>query len=361
MSAFSINVPIGSVSFGQTAVAILREIHKRGITAPVFPIGGQVDLSTQKPDPAFQQWLNGCISSSQQRHSRKSPVVRLWHINDSIQSLSDRGNDLITFFELDSLTPTEVNVLRQQRRVYVTSTFTQSIFKQFGIDAVYLPLGFDSFNFSVMSTRPRAVGATSFLLAGKLEMRKGHLQVLKSWAARYGNKKEYRLNCAISNPFMRPEDQNAMIGRALDGKQYWNINFIPWSASNTEYNQVLQSSDIILCCSGGEGRDLPCFHATAMGAWPIAMRAHAYLDYLNDENAVLINPNGKTPARDGMFFQGEGSQFNVGNWFTFDTNDFYTACDEAERRVKSLGINQKGLELQRHSFKDTVDILTANV
>jgi hypothetical protein len=356
---FILDIPVNSVSFGQVSTAILREVQKRGLNPPIFPIG-PVDLSTQKGDPYFVQWLNGCVNEAQKRFSRKNPALKLWHISGSGASYSDRGNDLLTFFELDGLTPTEVNLLRNQRKVYVTNRFTQSVLAQFGIQTVYVPLGFDSFNFSPLPARPKVEGTISFLLAGKLEKRKGHLQVLAAWAKKYGNKKEYRLNCAVSNHFMRPEDQNAIIGNALGGKQYWNINWLQWAPTNAEYNTTLQSSDIIISCSGGEGRDLPCFHATALGAWPIALRAHAYLDYLNDDNAILINPNGKTPATDGVFFH-QGQPINQGNLYTFGDEDFYVACEEAEKRVRTIGINKIGTELQKSTYAETLDVLLANI
>jgi len=107
--------------------------------------------------------------------------------------------------------------------------------------------------------------------------------------------------------------------------------------------------------SGGEGRDLPCYHATALGAWPVAMRAHAYLDYLNDDNAVLINPNGKRPAADGVHFS-QGGPFNQGNLFTFDNDEFIKGCEEAERRAK-IGLNTSGLELQKLGYEQAVDIV----
>ncbi len=147
-----------------------------------------------------------------------------------------------------------------------------------------------------------------------------------------------------------------MVSQALEGKPYQNIVFLPWCPDNATYNSTLQSSEIVISMSGGEGRDLPCYHATAMGAWPVAMRAHAYLDYLTDENAVLVNPNGKCPAADGVHFESNGL-FNNGNLFTFDDDDFIKGCEEAERRVKTIGINTTGLELQKHGYQPAVDIL----
>jgi hypothetical protein len=359
---FALNVPVNAVSFGQTATAILREMHRRGLSPALFPIThdprAPFDLSTQKDDPVFTQWLHACYQSAQQRHSRKHPTVRLWHINDSIHSYSERGNDLLTFFELDQLTPMELNILRQQRKIYLTSRFAQQVFSTFGIQSTYLPLGFDAHNFHVLDKRPRIEGKTSFLLAGKLEARKGHLQVLRLWAKRYGNNEAYRLNCALHNPFLPPGGFEQLVGQALEGKRYSNINFLPWAETNAIYNSTLQSSEIVICMSGGEGRDLPCYHATALGAWPVAMRAHAYLDYLTDENAVLVNPNGKRPAADGVHFAQNGP-FNSGNLFSASDEDILVGLEEAERRVKTLGLNTKGMELAKVGYGPAVDTLLA--
>ena len=137
---FAINAPINNLSFGQVSIAILREMHRRNLSPYIFPIG-PADASTQRPDEAFTKWIQNGIDNSQQKHSRKYPCLRLWHISSSLESVSNRGNDLLTFFELDQLTPLEVNVLKQQHRVYVTTRFTQSVFAQFGIKSEYVPLG----------------------------------------------------------------------------------------------------------------------------------------------------------------------------------------------------------------------------
>jgi hypothetical protein len=350
----SFNTAINNLSFGNVSIGILREVFKRGLAPNVFPIGN-VDLSTQKPDDDFNRRLSTAIETAPRTHSRDDAVIRLWHLNGSLESYSRRDSRLITFFELDGLTPTETNILRQQDKVYVTSSFTQRVFEDHGIQSIYLPLGFDAHNFHQLDKRPLQDGITTFCLGGKLEKRKGHLKVLNLWAKKYGNNPKYRLNAALHNPFMKPEHVNAFIGQALEGKQYFNINFLPYMGTNAEYNSFLQSGQIYLAMSGGEGRGLPEYHATALGAWPVALNAHAYKDYFTTDNAVLVNPNGKVPAADGVFF-GTSGPYNIGNLFDFDGDQFVAACEEAERRA-AQGLNTKGLELQKLTYKDTVDVL----
>jgi len=355
MKNFAIDAPINGLSFGNVSISILREIYNRNLNPSIFPLEGRIDFGGQKQDDMFAQWLAARINESQRLFSRDTPVYKLWHIQNSLSSYSNRGNRLITFMELDSLTPTEVNILKNQEKVFVTSSYTQDVFRMFGINSEYLPLGFDSHNFHLLEKRPSIDGVTTFCLGGKLEKRKGHFKVLNLWAKKYGNNMKYRLNCALTNHFLKPEQMQALISQALEGKTYNNINWLPYMPSNAEYNQFLQSGSIFIAMSGAEGRGLPEMHATALGAWPVALNAHAYKDFLNSENAILVNPNSKIPAADGVFFANQG-QFNVGNIFDFDGNEFIAACEQAEKRA-AQGLNAKGMELQKLTYKDTVDVL----
>ncbi len=348
------NVAVNPLSFGNVSIGILRETFKRGISPNVFLIG-QPDLSAQKPDAEFNAKLSAAINDAQKNHQRTDPVYRLWHVNGSLESYSNRGNRLITFMELDGLTPTEVNILKNQEQVFVTSTYTKGVFEQFGVKSTYLPLGFDSYNFQTLEKRPLIDGVTTFTLFGKGEKRKSHFKILNLWAKKYGNNMKYRLNCALHNPFLRPEQLQAMINQALEGKSYANINHLAYMPTNAEYNQYLQSGQICIAMSGGEGRGLGEYHATALGAWPVALNAHAFKDFLTPDNAVLVNPNSKIPAADGVFFAPNGP-FNIGNLFDFDGNEFIAACEQAEVRA-AQGLNVKGLELQKLTYKDTVDVL----
>jgi hypothetical protein len=355
MKNFALDVPINSVSFGQTSIAIIRELFSRNIFPNIFPLNGQIDLSTQKNDDDFNGKLNVCINKALSEHSRKDTSIKLWHIVNSLPTLSKTDSRLITFYECQDLQPTELNILRNQDKIYVTTKYTQRTFENYGIKSEFIPLGFDSYNFFPLEKRPTIPGVTSFILLGKAEHRKNTYRQLNLWAKKYGNKKEFKLNCAINNPFLKPEHQSALIYQALEGKQYWNINFLPYSPTNAEFNSVLQSSDIVLACSGSEGWDLPVFHAVALGAHPVALRAHAYVEYLTDDNAVFVNPNGMIPIYDNIFFR-QGSPVNQGNIFTFSDEEFYAGCEKAVNRA-SQGLNTKGLELQKQTYATAVDIL----
>jgi hypothetical protein len=319
----------------------------------LFPIA-DVDVSTQNQDPQFLNWIQQSILKSQKTHSRKNPIFKLWHIAGSLESFSEK-QVLFSFYELDSPTEMELNIVNNNSKVLFSSKYSVSVFENMGCNnVIHIPLGFDNIHFSKLNTNKKT--DIHFGIAGKLEpQRKRHFKVLSSWAKNYGNVPGYVLNCAIYNNFLDPNIQSQMINSALEGKRYWNINFLPYMQENSMYNQFINNNDIILAMSGGEGWGLPEFQSVALGKHCVGLNAHAYKDWMTEENSVLINPNSKIPAYDNIFFR-QGADINQGNIFDWDENEFIEGMKTAEKRFRQNPENAAGLELQKKfTYKNMVD------
>jgi glycosyltransferase involved in cell wall biosynthesis len=348
------NLPLNSTSLGQVSLSILRELFKRNLNINLFPIGG-ADLSTQQSDDSFFQWIQESIRYNNSSHSRDIPVFKLWHLNGSLESFSKK-QILLSFYEVDSPTQAEINIIKNNTHLLLSSNYAVNIFKNFGVQNIsFLPLAFDSCHFKKVEKVIKKDGIY-FGLFGKLEpQRKRHLKVLQSWAKKYGNKHGYFLNCAIFNHFLDPNLQTQIISQALNGQNYWNINFLSYLPSNEIYNNLLNNTDVVLAMSGGEGWGLPEFQSTALGKHCIGLNAHAYKDWMNEENAVLINPNGKIPCYDNMFFK-QGMDFNQGNIFDWDESEFLNGLDKVEARYKANPVNEEGIKLQqKFTYEKMVD------
>lgn len=355
---FTLNAPFNTVSFGQISKNLALEAFRQNIKTNILPIGGGIDLSAFKIEQDFGFWLQNSINSFQLRHSRKNIATKLWHIGSSLESISEEQN-LITFLETSECTDTEINILKNQKNVFVTSNYTKRIMEDYGLKNIhYLELGFMHDDFKKLNKNYFNDDSIVHGLFGKLEpCRKAHGKILRAWASKYGNNKKYRLHAAIFNPFLKPEDQMAIINTELQGQKYWNINFLPFVRTNSEFNDIVNSVDIVIGMSRGEGRDLPVYHAVGLGKHCVGLRAHAYLDYLNDENAILINPNGRIKAQDGIFFYGEKSEFNRGSFYDWSESDFIEGLELANKRYLSNKINTKGINLQNITFKQTLNTL----
>ena len=232
------------------------------------------------------------------------------------------------------------------------------LFKSHGCKNVeFVPLSFDKYNFSRKDKKYFSDDRIVFNLVGKLEKRKHHKKLIQTWLKKYGNNRKYYLQCAINNPFIPPEQHQPLIASILEGKNYFNISFIGGMPLNSSYNDYLNSGDIVIGMSGGEGWGLPEFHSVALGKHAVILNAHSYKDWANENNAILIEPNGKIEAYDNMFFH-KGAPFNQGNIFDFDADDFISGCEKAIEKVSSNRLNQEGLKLQdkfnSESFTDRI-------
>jgi len=351
----ALHLPVNAVSFGQVSVGILREFYRRKLEPCLFLIGNQADLSVYNVDKNFGEWIQNCSLKSLKDHKRSNPIFKLWHINGSLESYSDK-QILLTFYELDSPTGEEINILKNNHKVLVSSEYTKRILEDSGVSNIdYLPLAFDANSFSIKDTSKILSDRITFNIVGKLERRKHHAKVIKSWAMKYGNKKEYYLNCAIYNNFLKQEDQQKIITSILENQKFFNINFLGFMPTNSIYNDYLNAGDIIVGMSGGEGWGLPEFNSLCLGKHGIILNAHAYKGWANENNSTLVNPSGKIEAYDNMFFK-KGSPYNQGNIFDFNHNEFLTACDKTIEKVKTNRVNEAGLALQKKfTFEKMVD------
>ena len=344
--SLAFNLPINSVSFGQISTLILRELYNSKVNVGILPIAN-VDLSTQSDlSQEFANWLQQSINSSLETFNRKNKIFKLWHLNGSFESYSNE-QVLLSFYELDQPTTVELNTVKNNHKVLFSSKETVDIFRNLGCNNVeYIPLAFDKYNFNRIDKSYFVDDRIVFNLVGKLEKRKHHLKLIKLWAQKFGNNKKYALQCCIFNPFMKPEDQNALVSQALEGKTYFNINFLPFMGQNKIYNDFLNSSNIVLGMSGAEGWGLPEFHSVAMGKHAVIMDAHGYKSWANENNSVLVKPNSKIEGYDGMFFN-KGGPYNQGNIYDFNEEEFINGCELAIKKVESDKVNKEGLKLQQ--------------
>jgi hypothetical protein len=327
------NGALNNLSFGNVSVNMLRELYKKQINTTVFPIGDKVDLSAfDKLTPDFQEWLQSSINSRLLTIKKDTPALKMWHIQHGEQRLSSR-NFLYTFYELDCPTPEEKNLVDLYDKAIFSSTDSKNRFEMFGCQNVTsIPIGFDP---DFHKTNKKYMDNIHFVLMGKFEKRKHTAKILNLWAKKYGNNPKYQLTACITNPFLKGDQMQGLIANALQGKRYFNINFLPFLKTNSEVNELLNSADIDLTgLSGAEGWNLPAFNSTCLGKWSIVLNCSSHKDWATKENSILLEPSGKESAVDGMFFSA-GTPFNQGNIYTFKEDELIAKFEEAEKLAKT--------------------------
>lgn len=339
--------PLNSLSFGNVSFNLLKAMFKSGVNAAIFP-HGKVDVSSfGKVDKDFKLWIEDGINDRFTKLKKSDTTLQMWHLNGSENRISSR-QILYTFYELDQPTEEELSLCSFQDKTVFSSSQAKSLFP----GSHFAPLGFDT---SFHKTNKKYLeGKIHFGLMGKFEKRKHTEKIIRSWIKKYGNNYNYQLTCCITNPFFKKEQMESIINNMLDGNRYGNINFLPFLPQNSQVNDFLNSIDIDLGgMSGAEGWNLPSFNATCLGKWSIVLNSSSHKDWANSKNSILIDPDGKQPAYDDIFFK-KGNEFNQGNIYTFDEEEFISAMEKAETKCKIN--NDEGEKLkQTFTYENTLN------
>lgn len=355
MKDINFSCPINSLSFGNVSYNMLRELYRDKIDINLFPIGNKVDLSCfDKADDGFKQWVSSSYDQRLLNIKSSGRSVRMWHLSGSEASIG-KDQILYTFYECNQPTKEEINTCKIQYKTVFSSSYAAECFKNEGCENVdYIPIGFDD---DLFQTNKEYLGEKiNFGIIGKFEKRKHTARLLKLWADKYGDNNDYQLTCCINNPFFKENQMKSAIGKALDGKLYKNINFLPFIETNSQMNELYNAIDInIGGMSGAEGWNLPAFNSTCLGKWSIVLNCTSHKDWANKDNSIIVEPSGKEDIYDGIFFT-QGSSFNQGQMYTFEDDEFYEACDAAIAKCKNK--NEKGVELSKQfTYNKTVSKL----
>lgn len=352
-----LEMPLNSLSFGQCSYNLLREIKKRGLIVGLFPIG-ETNLTAYEPSKEFMGWLQESVNRRFDLLKRETPSFKLWHIQGS-ESLRTPNQVLATFYECSEPSNYEKRVCGLQKKTLFSSTDSANHFKSGGLDNIgTFSCGFDpDFHLTGKKYQDDKV---VFSLIGKFENRKQTAKIITSWCKKYGNNSKYALNLLVTNPFFDAETNQRLLAGAMMGKRFWNVNVLPHLRTNKEVNELICATDIDLSgLSGGEGWNLGSFHATALGKWSIVMNHTAHKDWATAENSILVEPDGRMPVYDGVFFKLE-SPTNHGQFYTLSEENMINAMELAEKKAKTP--NQKGQMLQTtHSWEKAVDGILSQI
>jgi len=354
-----VETPMNSLSFGNVSYNILRQLWRKGIDVMWFPIGGNPDFqSFNKIDKEFGSWLQDSVQNANQKIKPDIPCFKLWHLNGS-QARIGQKQALYTFYELDEPTEAEINLANFQDKIYFSSNYAAESFKKRGVKTDVIPVGFDE-DFFKTNKQYLDPDIIHFGLMGKFEKRKHTEKIIKLWLSKYGNNNKYQLSVCVTNPFFKKEEMQAALSNCLGEKRYTNINFLPYLKTNSEVNDFLNAVDIDLTgLSGAEGWNLPSFNASCLGKWSIVLNETSHKDWASKNNSIIVESKGKESCYDGKFFQ-EGSEFNQGNIYTWDSDIVAQAMETASQ--KKGQINTEGEKLkEKFSYSSSVDRLLKGI
>lgn len=352
---FNFDAPINNLSLGNVSYNFLKEFYKQNLNINLFAVGDQANLTAfdKKPEGLID-YIKKIGTQRLKKFNAEIPTLKVWHLNGSERSLGC-NQFLYTFYEVDSPTAEEINIVNAQKHVFFSSRFSCEVFRGHGCKNVsYAPLGFDEDILLTPTPKKLDEDIIHFGLIGKFERRKNTQLIITSWLKKFGNNPKYQLTCLVDNPFFSSEQMDQLKESCLMGQSWSNLHFLVNLETNSEVNLLMKSFDIDLSgLSNGEGWGLPSFNATALGKWSIVSNCSAHKDWANSKNSILVEPSGKQPCYDNIFFR-EGSSFNQGNYAFVSEESIQKAFEQSLSLAKKP--NPLGEELQKQfTYKKTID------
>lgn len=208
----NVDCPINSLSMGQISYGVLNELFNQNVDVFLLPKNRSVDLAAyDRCSESFKSKLKYSIEENAKTYSPEDPGLVIWHLYDSYLKPSKK-NYLLTFHELDSITDQEKAALNSFEKIFVTSSFTKTVFEENGVDkpVIHIPVGIDNTHSYKINKQYYPDNVVSWLIAGKFEKRKNTKKAIQGWLSLYANNPDHRLHLLINNPFYNPESMNAV-------------------------------------------------------------------------------------------------------------------------------------------------------
>lgn len=353
---------VNPLSMGQVSVNLLREFYQRGLEVNFFPIGQNLDFGAyNKTSGEFQQWVVDNYNSRLKNYDANAPSLKLWHISGSESRVGGKDNYLYTFYETDEPTKEEINIVKSYKKVFFSSSHAAKCFIKAGCNNVkHIPLGFDP-DFGP-TNKEYHKDKIHFGLIGKFEDRKNTKMIIQSWLEKYGDNPNYLLTLLVNNSFFENDMFSKIMGDALFGKRWKNLNIIaPNLKNNEEVNELHNAIDIDLSgLSSAEGFGLPAFNSCCLGKIVCAAEVPGIEDWAHGPNVVKIKPIGKKSSHDGFFFK-RGGPFNQGSFAQLDKQAIMDCMDKAVELHNKSNFGVRKEMMEAYSYKRMVDDIFSEI
>ena len=136
MKKLNFDAPLNGLSLGNVAVNFLRELKKKEVDISIHPVGDKGDFNAyDKISDEFKAWVQASVLNRLKNLDRATPTLKIWHLNGSEKKVGDKQY-LYTFYEVDSPTEEEINIVKAQEHVFFSSSEAAEIFKSKGCQNV---------------------------------------------------------------------------------------------------------------------------------------------------------------------------------------------------------------------------------
>lgn len=340
--------PCNPLGYGVVGYNVLKGLSGRGHFVSYFPIG----QPQWDGDSEFQKIVSQ-TSENAKLYNKDAPCIRIWHQNE-LDKFVGKGDRIgWPIFELDAFNQAELHQLKNVDRLFVCSEWAKKVCEDNGINIRIdvVPLGVDTNIFfndkKDKETRPYWTKSTTvFINAGKWEVRKGHNELCEAFSKAFTNDDDVELWMLNHNPFINTGNEQWK-RKYISSPMGEKVKILPRVSTQAQLKQLFNHVDCGVFPSHAEGWNLEILELMACGARIIATDYSGHTEFLNKDNALLLDATGTESAQDDRWFHGQG------NWCTYDVDQLVEAMRSFHKEKQSG--NHK---VSDEALKATVDKFT---
>lgn len=332
-----------NTSYGIVTLNLLKSFVESGHSCSVFPSSDINRLDFGE----YTSYVRDSLSSAE-TFSPNDISFRVAHQFDMANGIGFGLRVGYTFFEMDRLTKLEVAHLNSLDLVLVPSEWAKEVCVNSGVVSLIsvCPAGYNPEIFFPVEYMPTEC---VFLSVGKWEHRKQQDQIVNAFSRAFVKSDEVKLIMSMDNPFIDLTLKKNSYKQKLGGQ----LQMVSRIKSHNDLARLMQQSYCFVAPSLAEGWNLPLLEAMACGKFNIATNYSGHTEFCDKNTTLLIDPTGKIPAVDGMWFR-ENSKTNCGEWITYDEDQLIEHMRAIYQTYKS------GMILNNYAISRSLDFTWNN-
>jgi len=321
--------PINNLGYGVTGFNVLKALHKAGHQVSLFPVNNPLQDRDLEPYLKDIEIIKTSLANAK-LYDPTAPCVRIWHQHE-LDKFVGKGERIgWPIFELNKFKDQELHQLNSVDRLFVCSEWAKTICQENGVNVPIdvIPLGVDPEVFFVDSdarkNRPYwTKDTTVFLNVGKWEVRKGHNELCEAFSKAFTKDDDVKLWMMNTNDFIGPKGNETWKRKYISSELGMKVDLLPRMKTQEQMRQVFNHVDFGVFPAHAEGWNLEVIELMACGVPSIVTNYSGHTEFCNRINSFLVEPKGMEPAKDGVWFHGEGE------WCTYSVDDLVDKMREA--------------------------------
>ena len=335
---------IDGSGYGIVGLNVLKAFVATGHEVAFFPRHVRREQLTLALDETAL--LMRCLRR-QRTFDTDAPCLRI-SAEDDMTLFAGRGPRCgLAFIDTTGLTEVERRHLGTLDRVFVASKWGRTVAIDNGLDpgtVVAAPMGVDRDVFAPSSLREG--GPTVFLNAGSWQRRKGHDVLIEAFGLAFRPDDDVELRLLSRNPWSRIAEER-MIAACRESPMAEHISVLPRVPAHAGVAELMRDADCGIFPARSEAWNLEALEMLSCGRPIIATNYSGHTEYLDRENALLIEIDELEPAVDPVWMPVFGTR-KIGDWARLGPNQVEQLVEHMrtvhrQKQSGTLSLNRAGI------------------